>query len=235
MARNYVEFDRARAIRADTLSLVSKLDQGQSEHRANSGKWSVGEVLDHLVKLDTLIVRELEVALNQSSRGLPFVYRGIADVDTTIPWVLRPVLPLVEVPFGFFNTVLPQSVRRAFTGNRTIPLQAPGIIEPRFGRPIDTLRAELDATFHTLEQQQADKPGIDLNRLYYYNPITGLSSVAGLYRFVSNHEQRHQSQLRDILAHGSFPEPAKSVQVARGPSGLAHDSQSSGRAAPVNR
>lgn len=213
MPKTYTEFEDARQVRLQTLSLVEGLDQQQSEHRTEPGKWSMGEVLDHLAKLDALIVRELEVALNQRRRGLPFVYRGVADIDTTIPWVLRPVLPFFEVPFSIFNTVLPQTVRRAFTGNRSIPLQAPGVIAPRARRSIDALRRELDTTFRTLEQQQADNPKIDLDRVYYYNPITGLGSVAGLYRFVSNHETRHQGQLRDILEHPSFPASAESARA----------------------
>ncbi len=212
--KTYRDFEEARDVRRETLRLVETLDQQQSEHRTESGKWSVGEVLDHLVKLDSLIVRELEVAFNQRRSGLPFVYRGVADIDTTVPWVLRPVLPFFEVPFSVFNTVLPQAARRAFTGNRSIPLQAPGVIAPRFGRPIDTLRHELKSAFETLEEQQADNPKVDLDRLFYYNPITGFGSVASLYRFVSNHETRHQGQLREFLDHESFPAPSQSARPA---------------------
>lgn len=200
MSKTYREFTDARDTRLETLELVAELDQRQSEWRPKPDKWSVGEVLDHLVKLDAIIVRELELAINQRRRGIPFVYRGLADIDTTIPWVFRPVLPFVEVPFTLFNAVLPQPVRRAFTGSRSVPLQAPGVIKPRFGRPIETLRQELRATFETLEQQQTDNPDINLSRLYYYNPIAGLSNVPGMYKFVSNHERRHQGQLRDLLA-----------------------------------
>ena len=68
MARSYVEFESARDVRRETLGLVEGLDQAQSEWRRASDKWSVGQVLDHLVKLDQLIVRELEVAINQRRR-----------------------------------------------------------------------------------------------------------------------------------------------------------------------
>ena len=205
MPRSYAQFEEARKIRHETQKLVEKLDQEQSEFRPDSDTWSVGQVLDHLIKLDALIVRELEVAINQRRRGLPFIYRGVADIDTTVPWVLRPLLPFFEIPFGVFNVVVPLSVRNYLTGNRSIPLQAPGVIRPRSGRSIDDLREELGETFDHLEQQQKDDPDIDLGAVYYYNPITGLNSVAGLYKFVSNHEQRHQKQLRDILGDESFP------------------------------
>lgn len=213
-AKRYPEFDDAREVRQQTLSLVEGLDQRQSEYRPRAGKWSPGEVLDHLVRLDALIVRELAVAIDRRRLGLPFVYRSIADIETSLPWVLKPVLPFFEVPFSVFNTVVPQSLRRALTGNRSIPLQAPKVIAPRFGRPLPTLRDELESTFDTLERQQAEIPGIDLSQVFYYNPITGLSSVAGMYRFVSNHEKRHQSQLRDILGDRSFPAPEEVVRAA---------------------
>ncbi len=199
MPRTYEQFEEAREVRRETLALVEGLDQEQSERQPDPETWSPGQVLDHLLKLDALIVRELELTIRQRRRGLPFVYRGVADIDTTVPWVLRPVLPFVEIPFGVFNAVVPLQIRNAFTGNRSIPLQAPAVIAPRFGRPIDDLRAELGETFDRLEEQQKDEPDIDFERVYYYNPITGLNSVAGLYKFVSNHERRHQKQLREIL------------------------------------
>ena len=203
--RTYDEFEEFRSVRRGTLALVENLDQRQSEAQAEEGLWSVGQVLDHLVKLDVLIVRELDVALGQKQRGLPFVYRGIADIDSTIPWVLRPVLPFFEVPFSFFNVVVPAGARRAITGNRSLPLQAPGSLKPRPGRSLETLRTELESALETFEEQQRDHPTVDLRKLYYYNPITGLGSIPSLYRFVSNHEKRHQAQLHDILDHPGFP------------------------------
>ena len=200
MPRTCQELEEARATRFETLSIVADLDQEQSEHRPEPEKWSVGEVLDHLLKLDAFVVRELEMTLAQRRRGLPLTYRSIADVDTTIPWVLRPVLPLIEVPFAFANAVFPQSLRRSILGSRRVPLQAPGILRPRFGRPIAALREELGKTFDVLEEQQAESPNVDPAAVYYYNPITGLNSVAGMYLFVSNHEKRHQGQLRDLVA-----------------------------------
>lgn len=211
MSKTYQEFTDARAVRLETLSLVEGLDQEQADFRPAEDKWSVGEVLDHLLKLDALVIRELEVTLDQRRSGIPFVYRSLGDVDTTLPWVLRPILPFFEIPFSVFNAVFPQSLRRALTGNRSIPLQAPGIIKPRSGRPIEPLREELRSSYDVLEQQQDDNAEYNLSNIYYYNPITGLNSVAGMYRFIANHEERHQGQLRDLLGDASFPEVAKAA------------------------
>ena len=119
--------------------------------------------------------------------------------------MLKPVLPFVEIPFSFGNAMVPGPVRRFLTGNRRLPAQAPKILEPRYGRPIDELRHELESTFKMLQRQLDENPGIDLNRVFYYNPIVGLNSVPGMYKFISNHERRHQQQLRDILDTTSFP------------------------------
>ena len=208
MSRTYEEFEDARATRHETLSLVEKLDQEQSEYQPGTDKWSVGEVLDHLLHVDAVIVREVGVALDQRRRGLPFVYRGLADVDSNVPWVLRPVLPFFEVPFGLFNALVPPRLRRFLIRDRRLPGQAPRILEPRFGRPITTLREELRGTFETFEEQQQDHPDFNLDYLFYYNSIMGLQSVPGMYRFAANHEERHQEQLREILDDEGFPKAA---------------------------
>lgn len=206
MSRTYEELEDARATRSATLALVEKLDQEQSEYRPGADKWSVGEVLDHLLRVDAVIVREIGVALDQRQRGLPFVYRGLADVDSNVPWVLRPVLPFFEVPFGLFNALVPPRLRRFLIRDRRLPGQAPRVLQPRFGRPIATLREELLETFTTLEEQQQDHPDFNLDHLFYYNSIMGLQSVPGMYRFAANHEERHQEQLREILGDEGFPE-----------------------------
>lgn len=209
MSRTYEEFEEARKTRQETLSLVEKLDQEQSEHRPGAEKWSVGEVLDHLLHVDAVIVREIGVALDQRERGLPFVYRGLADVDSNVPWVLRPILPFLEVPFGLFNVLVPPRLRRSLIRDRRrLPGKAPRVLEPRFGRPIESLREELLETFATLEEQQKDHPDFDLDHLYYYNSIMGLQNVPGIYKFAASHEKRHQEQLREILEDERFPQAA---------------------------
>jgi len=205
MSRTYEAFDDARATRNETLSLVEKLDQEQSEYQPGAGKWSVGEVLDHLLRVDAVIVREIGVALDQRERGLPFVYRGLADVDSNVPWVLRPILPFFEVPFGLFNALVPPRLRRFLIRDRRLPGQAPRVLQPRFGRPIATLRQELLETFEAYAEQQRDHPDLNLENLFYYNSVLGLQSVPGMYRFAANHEERHQEQLREILDDEGFP------------------------------
>ncbi len=204
-SRPHKEFTSAEAVRHRTLDMVAELSQEQADFRAAPNKWSAGEVLDHLVKTDTVIARELEVVFNQRRRGLPFVYRSVADVDTSVPFILRPVLPFFEIPFGIANSLVPPALRRSFTGNRNLPVQAPGLLRPRAGRQIDNLRRELKATYETFRRQQEDHPTFNLDRIFYYNLIIGFSSVPGMYKFIASHEQRHQKQLQEALDAGARP------------------------------
>lgn len=210
--RRYSQFKNARKVRRATLRLVADVTQVQSEQRPAAGKWSVGEVLDHLLKLDDLVVRELEVALKPRPMGLPFVYRGITDLDAGVPSLLRPMLPLMELPFDFMNVCLPQAIRLRLFRNRNVPLFSPGPIRPRYGQKIETLRKRLGETYDKLAEKQAKRPSLDLDHLYYYNPIAGLASVAGMYDFISGHEERHQDQLRDLRRQLALP-PAEAVRA----------------------
>ena len=115
------------------------------------------------------------------------------------------MLPFFEIPFGVGNALIPGSVRRFLTGNRRLSAQAPKMLEPRYGRPIEDLRRELKANFETFDEQLQENRGIDLNRVFYYNAAVGLSSVPGMYKFLSSHESRHQQQLREVLDAAAFP------------------------------
>lgn len=200
------QFEEARRIRFDTLESVEHLCQEGADACPRPGAWSAGEVLDHLIKVDRLIIRELDVTFQQRRRGIPFTYRSVADVDTSIPWMARPLLPFFEIPFSFFNAVIPLSVRNALTGNRRLRVQAPAVLRPRRGRPLAELRRELEGAFDHMACQQLEEAHCDVQRTYYYNAFTGLNSIAELYRFISNHERRHQQQLSDILRAQPAPQ-----------------------------
>ncbi|MEM9594011.1 MAG: DinB family protein [Acidobacteriota bacterium] len=208
MPKTYREYDDALATRHDTLSLVAGLSQEQADYRPAPGKWSVGEVLDHLLKTDEIVAKEIRVAIRRRRKGAPLVYRGISAFGVPIPKLLRPALPFFEVPFSVFNAAVPAGVRRAVTGNRRVPAEAPGILRPQAGRDLRILQQELRDAYRDYGAQVAGAADLDLRKLWYYNPIMGLSPLPSLFSFIANHERRHQGQLRDILATVTFPAAA---------------------------
>ena len=75
------EIDEARATRFETLALLDGLDQQQLDYRPAAGKWSAGEIVDHLLKADAFYLRELEELLRRARAGrLPFLFRSVAEI-----------------------------------------------------------------------------------------------------------------------------------------------------------
>ena len=65
-------FDEFHDGRAKTLSLVRDLTQAQLDFSPSSRKWSVGEVLDHLVRVDEVFrdeYDELRAAFERRGTG----------------------------------------------------------------------------------------------------------------------------------------------------------------------
>ena len=199
----YPEIDDARATRFDTLALIDGLDQEQIEYRPPA-RWSLSEVLDHLVKVDVIYLGELERLMDRKRKGkLPFLYRPI-DKWVKVPLPLRPMTYFAEMPVAFANTFLPSIVRHRLVGDRRFATKSPTAIQPEARRSLETLREELHAYVDRLDEIE-HQTDLDLRKLYYYNPIVGLTHVTGALRFVARHEKRHQDQIRDILSSSGFP------------------------------
>ena len=203
---DYREIERARATRFETLELVDGLDQEQIDFAAEEGSWSLGQVLDHLIKTDGLYFKNIHRLVARKKAGkTPFIYRGISSV-MSMPKPLRLVAPLFEVPFAVPNSLLPSALRHKVGANRKLPLKAPDAFIPRADRPIAELREDLHKLIDDLDL--LEKEDMDLRKLYYYNPVLGLATVPGAIEFLAVHEERHQGQLREILSSPEFPRAA---------------------------
>ncbi len=190
----------AAMVRARTLRLVQGLSQAEADSRPAADRWSVGEVLDHLLRVDALVLRETQAAFEAHRVGWPVVYRSLVDLDSSLPLLLQPAIRLMELPVSAATVFLPPVLRRAFTANRAVPARAPKLLEPRRGRPLAELDQELAATMPALERVEKRYPGSNAQRILYFNPIVGLGPLSGLYAFLSSHEERHQGQLADLLS-----------------------------------
>ena len=202
----YREIERARATRFETLELVHGLDQDQIDFAADEKSWSLGQVLDHLLKVDGLYMKNIDRLVARKKAGkMPFVYRGINSV-MPLPKPMRWVAPLFEIPFALPNSLIPSALRHKVSANRKLPLKAPDAFIPSAGRPIAELREDLRGMVDRLDRLESED--IDLRKLYYYNPVLGLATVPSAIEFVAVHEQRHQGQLREILSNPDLPRSA---------------------------
>jgi uncharacterized damage-inducible protein DinB len=197
------------AARQRTLELIAGLTQVQIEFSPGPGQWSVGEVLDHLLRGEALNRRDIAELIDMAKSGRrPYLMRTFADVNVSIAFIPKTMLPSLEVPFRWWSMVVPRAVREFLIRNRLVPAQSPDVGIPRHGRALDELRQELRTALQETEALFAAHATLDYQAMILQHPLLGVNNVLQLLRIVALHEQRHQSQIGDILKLPGFPRTA---------------------------
>lgn len=192
--------DRIRRVRAATLALVQGVAQERLDRRPAPGRWSPGEILDHLILADRLYRRDLERLFELARAGeRPVVRRGFADFNPSVLFFPKALLPLLEPPLALLNALLPDALRDAIGRARWIPAQNPDAAEPRRGRSGRELRRDLEESLAATEELFRGSETLDLAAMEHYHPLLGRRDLDGLLRFIADHEERHQAQLREAL------------------------------------
>jgi uncharacterized damage-inducible protein DinB len=198
-----------RAARHRTLELIEGLTQAQIAFSPGSSQWSVGEILDHLLLAESLNRREIaELIAMQKSGRRPYLQRTFADMNVSIAFIPKSMLPSLEVPFRALNMMVPRFAREFMTRYRLVPAQSPDAGTPRKDRPIDELREELRYSLQEMKALFEANPTLDYRAMIHQHPLMGVNNVVQLLRIVARHEQRHQSQISDVLRHPGFPRAA---------------------------
>ena len=193
-------FDALRAARMDTLALVEPLDQAALDARPDPERWSVGEVLDHLVRADAMFLREIHGLLAKQRRGrLPITVRGLRDLGLPFGGLPLPLRLPIEGTLAFWNAALPPVLREWAISQRRLRANAPSVLEPERGRRRDALLADLHAGLEEVEHLES-APDIDLDLAVFYSPVVGWSGIPGLVRLIAGHDRRHREQIREGLA-----------------------------------
>jgi hypothetical protein len=194
--------------RAGTLRLCSAITQAQSEY-APPGKWSTGEVLHHLILADDLYRRNFIQLIELAKSGQrPVLRTSFAELNTSVAYIPKPFLPMLEIPFTLLNMFVPAAVRETMTQFRVLPAQNPDRTTPNKGKPVHDLLASLQSSFDQIETLFNDNPKLDYRAMRYQHPIMGSNNVLQMLRIMALHELRHQSQIRDILHSRRFPKVA---------------------------
>jgi uncharacterized damage-inducible protein DinB len=194
------DLDRFATTRARTVDLVRDLSQAEADHVPAPGRWSVGEVLDHLLLAERFFRGEIRqlIALARAGRA-PVLRRGFADLDVSIGPIPKAWLPYLEVPFRLANPFVPRCLRDFLLRTRAVPAQHPTRATPRPGRPVRVLREELLESLRETRALLEANADLDDRRLLHDHPLLGTNDVPGLLHIVTLHEERHQGQIADAL------------------------------------
>ncbi|MFN0166133.1 MAG: DinB family protein [Bryobacteraceae bacterium] len=169
----------------DARSLAQRLDDSRINWTLEPGRWSIGQNLDHLIKVGGIYLPFLRRAIEEGrAKGItangPFRYG----------WLGNYLVSLAEPP-----------PRRKF--------RAPKAMRPE----ARVVAAEVLVGFLTLQDEMqkviASADGLDLARVKVRSPITGLVRIplGRAIALTAAHERRHLWHSWQLRKHREFPDP----------------------------
>jgi hypothetical protein len=198
--------DEFRATRARTLEMSAGLAQEQLDFVPGADRWSIGEVLDHMLLGERLNRDQVAKLIEMARKGRKAELRlTFSDLNVSVAGLPRSLLPALEAPLTLVNMFVPDCLRNYLTRTRLFPFRNPDSATPRRGRSAAQLRGDLVASLQETERLFQSNPDLNYDEMFVQHPLLGRYDVPGLLRFMSAHEERHQSQISDIQTASGFP------------------------------
>lgn len=194
------------AARATTLASIALLSQAQLDFSPRPGKWSIGEIADHLRLSETLWRGEIRrlVALARAGKRA-YLRHSFADINVSPLHVPDAILSLLEVPIGIMNRFVPDALIGFVTEFPILPTRNPDAATPRAGRPAAELTANLNAARDETRDLIDGNADLDFERMVSEHPLTGATNVPQILTFLTRHERRHQGQMGGVRSDSRFP------------------------------
>jgi DinB superfamily len=197
--------DEFAATRARTLAMVDSLTQEQFDFVPVPNRWSIGEVLDHMLLAESLNRDQVARLIQLKREGRrPELSLTFSDLNVSVAGIPRSLLSLFETPLTLMNMFVPDSLRNYLTRTRVVPFRNPDPATPQAGRPGTELRGDLTVSLQKTERLLQNNADLDYGEMFVQHPLLGRYNVPGLLRFMSAHEQRHQSQIAGIKSRYNY-------------------------------
>ena len=191
--------DEFSATRARTLAMVDGLAQEQLNFIPGPNRWSIGEVLDHILRAERLNRDQVAQLIQLKREGQkPELRLTFSDLNVSVAGLPRSLLPLFETPLTLMNMFVPDCLRNYLTRTRIVPFRNPDPATPHAGRMGADLCGDLIASLLETKKLFQNNLDLDYDEMFVQHPLLGRYDVPGLLRFMSAHEQRHQSQIAGI-------------------------------------
>jgi uncharacterized damage-inducible protein DinB len=198
--------DRVRIVRKATLELLAGLSQQQVDFSPARGKWSIAQIVDHLTLIDGLYQPVFRQMIERARAGNEEIFRiDIRQMDPTVAYIPRAIMPFVAPAFSLFSTLVPHPVREAVLRLPLIPSGAPTLSMPRPGLTVDQLRTNLAEAFEATERLVQSGLPPSFERMRAEHPVLGVTTPAQFLDLMSAHEERHQRQIRAVMSTPGLP------------------------------
>ena len=196
-----LSLDNLRRVRLHTLELIAPLSQQELDFVPAPGKWSVGEVVDHIVLAADSFRGILEECIRLKRSGQrPLLKRTLADLDVFFAFLPRSWLPLLETPLQIFSNFVPGSLRDFLMQNRLLPFRTARSGIPRHGLQAGDLRSRLLNSFESVKSNFENNSDLDFHEMAVQHPLFGYVIMTDLPALMASHELRHQKQIADVLS-----------------------------------
>jgi DinB superfamily len=157
------------ASRARLLNAVSGLDQAALDRRPADGTWSVGEILHHLMLMETSVTRLLERQVTRAAQ------HGLLP-DTS-------------------NASMLSSLDRFSIETAPEKIVAPQGFIPTHGLPRAELLDGLASSRAALLREAVRADSFDLAQLHFPHPVLGRLDMYQWVLYLGQHELRHLHQV----------------------------------------
>ena len=202
----YERLNAFASVRALTLAAVGPLSRAQLDFSPRPGRWSVGEIADHLLMSEELYRANFERLIALARAGQPAYRRhSFADVNVAPLHLPDTLLSWMAVPFSLVNRVLPSRVIGLLTEFPILPTRNPDIATPRPGRPAAALRADLTESLAKTRALIESNADLDFESMVSEHPLTGRTNITQVLTFLAQHERRHQGQMEGVRTDPRFP------------------------------
>ncbi len=192
--------------RAKTLELITSLNQVQLDYSPGNDRWSVGEVLHHLLLTEKTYRDDLARLIELKKSGKrSVVERSFSDINLRFLFFPEFFYRLGEIPISICTRLMPMEIRDFLIRNRFIPFQNPSVSAPKKGIAGDELRRMLSTSIAETGALIRSNPKLNYDSMIHKHPILGVNSAPQLVRIQISHEERHQSQIKEIKKHRDFP------------------------------
>src|ERR671914_111468 len=187
------ELRRLERARAGTLALIEGRSQEALDRRPATKGWSVGEILDHLLRAEAANREDIRTLIGLARSGRePYLRRGLTPTGLAPAFVPRGLLPYLSVPASIATLFVPISVRELMVRSRLFPASASAELQPVHGRPAGELRSQLAASVAETRALLAANDSLDCHRMTVQHPFLGANDVHDILRLTAAHEERHQ-------------------------------------------
>jgi DinB superfamily len=165
-----------QAVRADVLKEAVGLSQRQADWKPSDRDWSIGEIVHHLT-IAEVATGKLTTKLTREAES--------AGTLTPFPASLTAFKPLPSGASG--------------------PAEAPPVVWPEHGKPIDELLGTMQAA-RARSRQSIEKLGtVDPRSLVFKHFRLGDLDLAQWWTLQAQHDGIHLAQIRDVKRAPGFP------------------------------